>query len=157
MYVDNVGEALVGETDSNNERSVREALRPLDRMAKRLNLSIILNTHPKKGSGYGPITEAITGSQAFTNLSRSVLYVDRAPGSDQMALSVAKANYYIADRVNTLAFKLQSEVLGMEDEHEILGVPKVDWRGVIPYTAQQLATENARAEAERAKSAGKKD
>lgn len=154
LYVDNVSEALLGNTDSNNERSVRYALRPLDTLAKHLGISVLMTTHPRKNVGAGPVVEGITGSQAFTNLARSVLYVDRVPGSDQMGVGVAKSNYYPADRVNTLAFKVNSEKVGEQDGHDLLSIPWLDWRGVVPYTAQGMATENARLEAERAKEAG---
>lgn len=143
LYVDNVSEAMLGDTDSNNERSVRLALRPLDSLAKRLGAAVILTSHPKKGGDAGPVTEAMTGSQAFTNLARSTLYVTRIPKTPLNAIAVAKSNYYPAERANTLAYQIHSEKIGERDGHDILSTPRLEWKNVIPYTAQELAKLNA--------------
>lgn len=145
LYIDNVSEALVGDSvDSNNERSVRAALRPLDMMAKRNGWAIILTTHPKKGAERYDVNEGITGSQAFTNLARSVAFVARVPQSDMSALSVSKSNYYPWDRVNTLGYKVHSQVLGEDAEgHEILDIPWVEWMGRLPYNAKELSAMQA--------------
>lgn len=159
LYVDNVNEAMIGGTiDTNNERSVRNALRPLDSMAKRNDFAVIMTTHPKKGAYRFDVTEGITGSQAFTNLARSILFVARVPHSDVVGVAVAKSNYYPAERVNTLQYRMISEPMGFDPEgHEILGVPSLDWRGRLPYTAQELSNLQAEEAAEIARKAGSED
>lgn len=156
LYIDNVSEALVGDSvDSNNERSVRAALRPLDMMAKRNGWAVILTTHPKKGAEKYDVNEGITGSQAFTNLARSVMFVARVPHSDMFALSVSKSNYYPWDRANTLGYKVHSEVLGTDAEgHEILSIPWVEWMGRLPYNAKELSAMQAEEAGELLKKAG---
>jgi RecA-family ATPase len=150
LLCDNLGEVTVGAKDTNNESSVRHALRPLDQMAKHLGIAVLLISHPKKGGAtWGPIAEAVTGSQAFVNLVRSVLYVDKVPHSDQMGLAAVKNSYYPIEKIATLAYQIKSDVIATHDGMDILGLPHVDWRGQVPYTAQQMATENARIEQER--------
>jgi RecA-family ATPase len=150
LFCDNLGEVTVGAKDTNNEASVRHALRPLDQLAKHLGIAVLLISHPKKGGAlWGPISEAITGSQAFVNLVRSVLYVDKVPHSDQMGLAAVKNSYYPIEKIATLAYQIKSDVVATHDGMDILGIPWCDWRGQVPYTAQQMATENARIEQER--------
>jgi len=152
LYVDNVTEAMLGNTDSNNERSVRMALRPLDALAKRRNAAVVMTSHPKKGGEGGDIKEAMTGSQAFTNLARSTLYVARVPNTQVNGLAVAKSNYYPADLVNTISYRLVSEAIGERDGHAVLDIPSVEWGHVIPYTAQELALANWKAREEKKES-----
>lgn len=152
LYLDNLTEAYVSTTESNNEASVRSALRPLADLAKRLDLAVVLNTHPKKGASAGDIREAITGSQAVFNFARSVLYVAPVPNTGSVAVSCAKSSYYPAHLVNTLAFRIMSESEGELDGHPVLGIPTVEWQpGVVPYTAQGLADANAAALEQRKK------
>lgn len=151
LYVDNVSEAMLGNTDSNNERSVRMALRPLDQLAKNLGAAVMMVTHPKKGAERYDVKEGISGSQAFTNLARSVLYVAPMPHSDLVGLAVAKSNYYPAHRINTLSYQVKSNVIAVRDGHEVLDIPWIEWRGTIPYTAQELSNLNAQYKAEIAK------
>lgn len=153
LYIDNVSEAMLATTDSNNERSVRAALRPLDSLSKRMNAAVIMLTHPKKGAGRYQVIEGITGSQAFVNLARAVLYVAPVPGSDTVGLCVAKSNYYVAWRTNSLHFKVMSEVVGTKDGHEILSVPWVEWMGLLPMTAQELSSAGAKEAAKLAEAA----
>jgi hypothetical protein len=66
-------------------------------------------------------------------------------------LAVVKNSYYPPERIATLAYQIKSEVLATHDGMDILGIPHVDWRGQVPFSAQQMATENARIEQERGK------
>lgn len=144
LYLDNLSEAYIASTDANNEASVRRSLRPLSDMAKRLDISVVIVCHPKKGASAGDIREAISGSQGVFNLARSVLYVAPVPNSNMVGIACAKSSYYPAHLVNTLAFRILSESDGEIDGQPVVGIPSVEWvPGRVPYTAQGLADANA--------------
>jgi putative DNA primase/helicase len=143
LFVDNVSEAFVAQTDTNNEYSVRASLRQLASFAERTGHAIVMISHPKKGAAFGDVKEAITGSQAFTNLPRTTLFVAPVKGeggedSGLVALAVAKSNLYAIQYVNTLSFELTSHELEWHDGHPVLSPPKVNWRGVVQRDAQRL-------------------
>lgn len=143
LYVDNVSEALLSETDSNSEYSVRAAMRRVVDFAERNNFVVVMVSHPKKGAAFVSVKEAITGSQAFTNLPRTTLFVAPVKDGDgndtgDCAIAVAKSNLYATEYANTLSYKLQSHEIGWRDGHPILSEPRVIWQGVLPKSAQDL-------------------
>lgn len=143
LFVDNVSEVCIESTDSNNEFSVRAAMRKMTDFAERTGWAVILISHPKKGAAYGSVKEAITGSQAFTNLPRTTIFV--APIRDlagdptgTCGVAVSKSNLYALDHINTLEYELVSHESGWRDGHPVLSPPRVAWKGVCPLSAQQM-------------------
>ncbi len=143
LFVDNVSEAFVSDTDSNNEFSVRTAMRKVTDFAEATGFSVIMISHPKKGAAYGSVKEAISGSQAFTNLPRTVVFVApikdaEGEDTDQCAVAVAKSNLYEVNRINTLTYTMVSNETEWRDGHPILSPPRIVWTGISPLSAQQL-------------------
>src|SRR5262249_26257978 len=81
VIIDPVVEFLPGATDSHNDMSVRQALRPLRNLAKDLEVAVIGLVHLNKGDTLD-VAARITGSGAFRNVARSVLVVAEYPAED---------------------------------------------------------------------------
>jgi hypothetical protein len=74
VVLDPVVEYLPGATDSHNDMSVRQALRPLRNLADELEIAVIGLVHLNKGDTLD-VASRIAGSAAFRNIARSVLVV----------------------------------------------------------------------------------
>lgn len=132
LVLDNVENSMGLAVDANNSKSLRAVLSPLSF----IGLPVIAIHHPKKGGFmFGP-REAMTGSQAYTNVARSVLEVmmvgQEPDGSQLVALAAVKSNYAPIGRTRTLYFKLESRLVEGAGEQ-----PVVEWVGGDHTTAEQ--------------------
>lgn len=115
IFIETLVEHL-GDRDSpknistNNEADVRAALSPFRAICKEANLFGWALIHPRKGSS-GDINEQISGSAAFYNIPRLVLYVFKDPedqsGVPKRLLASGKANN-LPRRPMTYRFGIES-------------------------------------------------
>lgn len=105
VIVDPVNSFLAGWVNAHNDHHVRQALGPLDRMAKELGITVLIVMHTnKKGD--------MMGSQGFRNICRAVLAfgdVPEDPSGEQRVLAHEKGNY--TERQRSLVFKIASKRL----------------------------------------------
>jgi putative DNA primase/helicase len=106
IILDPVMSFIGGDTDTNNDASVREALWPIKTLAKRYGVAVILNSHQRKDSG-DDLQAAAMGSTAFTGVPRATFAICRDPrDSDRKLLIPTGVN--LAKDPKTLAFSLRS-------------------------------------------------
>jgi hypothetical protein len=120
LIIDNVENGM-GNLDSNNSKSLRHALSPLSDFG----IPVIAIHHPKKGSVRGSATEAMSGSQAYTNVARSTMMVIKTGEENLVAFAPVKSNYVNINETRTLYFKIGTrEVDGIDSDQ-----PHVEWKG----------------------------
>lgn len=146
LVMDNIENAMGTSVETNNSKSLRAVLSPLSF----IGIPVLAIHHPKKGAMNVSPKEAMGGSQAYTNVARSVLeimQVGKEPdGVDLVALAAVKSNYAPVGRIRTLYFKLDSRIV--EDSGE---QPVVTWTGGDKTTAEMW---HSVIRAERTKEAG---
>lgn len=123
LVLDNIENGMGGFIDSNNSRSLRAALNPLSSFG----IPVVAIHHPKKGSVFVDPTEAMSGSQAYTNVARSTMIV--VPTSDdltqEIAFAAVKSNYAAVKDTRTLYFRVVSKnVEGLSEPQ-----PHILWVG----------------------------
>lgn len=122
LVLDNVENSMGNAIDSNNSRSLRGVLTPLND----LGIPVLAIHHPKKGAMFGSPREAMGGSMAYTNVARSVMEVidtgAEPDGSHLIALAAVKSNYAQVGLTRTLYFKLESRIVEGAGEQ-----PLVHW------------------------------
>ena len=100
--------------NTSNEFEVREKLAKLRLIIEKANVYCICTMHPRKNKS-GPAKDHVSGSAGFTNVARSMLFLNDDPDSEDMKrpvklLSSAKSNYNLTP--DTLRFNLK----GWSDE-----------------------------------------
>ena len=131
--------------DMHKVADVRRALDPLATLAQELEIAVVAIMHFNKGAGN--VSDKLSGSHAFRDLSRSVLLFATDDETGQRIVSVDKSNYS-AERGSSFAFNLTS-VLVDTDDGETTSVARVDYLGDtdlnvadIVNRAQDSGTEN---------------
>ena len=112
-----------------NEQSVRKALRPLQALAEKRELAVLVVRHLRKSGGRDPVHLG-TGSIAIVGMARSSLLVGSDPSSGeqhQHVLALNKSNLASAPSL------LYRTVLRGN------GTIAIEWRGETSITAQDLA------------------
>jgi hypothetical protein len=128
LVLDNVENGM-GQTETHTSASLRAALKPL----ADFGIPVIAIHHPKKGASGGSAREAMSGSQAYTNVARSTLMVI-PDGEGHVALAAVKSNYVSVQDTWTLYFKIGSrEVDGLNEP-----LPVIEWLGGDRTTADAL-------------------
>jgi hypothetical protein len=129
--------AYMGGSDTHKTGDVRAALAPLQELASRFHVAIVVISHFNKGSGNGKSINAVTGSTAFVAASRAALVVVRDPADAGRRLLIeAKNNLACA---SGLAFSIQETMLTNG-----IRAPRVEFEdGVVELTADQAIGEPA--------------
>jgi len=92
IYVDQLLDVLAVDTDDWRSKPVRDALRPLRRAARDLNITVLATLHPNKGAR-GSFRDLVSGSHAFNASSRSSLLLAQHPDDpDRRVLVRGKGN-----------------------------------------------------------------
>jgi hypothetical protein len=127
LILDNIENGM-GTIDTADSRSLRMALNPLSD----LGMPVIAIHHPKKGAVNVMAREAMTGSQAYTNVARSTMMVIPTDEEGLVAFALVKSNYVSVNDARTLYFKIGSrEVDGLNESQ-----PVVEWKGGDRTTAE---------------------
>jgi hypothetical protein len=95
--------------DTNNEMSVRRAFAPVSAACQAGNLYGFGIIHPRKGTD-GVVDDAISGSGAFRNVPRSILYVFQDPtdtSKDPVRLLGSNKANYLRHRPPTLRCRIE--------------------------------------------------
>jgi hypothetical protein len=110
-----------------DERRVRAALAPLARMAEDLQLVVVLVRHLAKGNRGNPLYDG-AGSIAVTAAARSVLRLAEDP-VDPCRRLLASAKNNLAKDVPMVAYTVQENLSGS----------RIEWLGLLPFSAKQIA------------------
>lgn len=87
LYIDALLDTLGVDTDDWRSKSIRDALRPLRRMARDLDVAVLASLHPNKGQR-GSFRDLLSGSHAFNASSRSSLFLTVHPDDDSRRVLV---------------------------------------------------------------------
>lgn len=127
--------AHVDVEDTNNDNSIRTALAPLQMMAQRNNLIVLLIAHINKDRSTDPF-KRVGGSKGLTGVARSNLMMGKLyDGHELRAIASFKSSW--ADPSNALTFRIHNEYVGEIDDYSIKALPF----GVSPVKASSLLAE----------------
>jgi hypothetical protein len=135
LILDPVVSAIAGDSHKNTE--TRRALQPLVRLAERQRIAVLGITHFSKGSGGRDPVERVTGSLAFTAVSRLVMVTAKPKdGGENRRLVRAKSN--IGPDGGGFEYALERVLLS---EGSDVSGQRVAWGEAIDGTAQELLSE----------------
>lgn len=101
--------AYLNGSDSHNTGDVRAALAPIQELAMRLGVAVLVVSHLNKNGGNGKSVNAVTGSGAFVAASRGSFLIDKDPDApDRRLLLEIKNNL---GRADGLAFHIEEATL----------------------------------------------
>jgi hypothetical protein len=123
VIIDPISSTLGG--DLHKLADVRRGLDPLAGLAQELEVAVIAIMHFNKGTGN--VSDKLSGSHAFRDLSRSVLLFATDDETGQRIVSVDKSNYS-AERGSSFAFNLRSVAVDTDDG-DIATVAQVEYLG----------------------------
>lgn len=90
MIVDPWGRYL--DDDDNSEKLIRRAIAPLEELARKKNVTILILGHTNKSTEYTQAIHRISGHNAFKNVARSVLMVGKVT-DEAVAVGHVKHNW----------------------------------------------------------------
>lgn len=128
--------------DSNKQIDVRDSLRWVTELAEEKSCAILGITHFTKGTAGTSPVERITGSVAFSALSRIALATLVAPNSDRKVFCIAKSNLGI-DR-GGFEFTVKQVAIS-----ENITASKIRWLKELDQTAHQITNDLNRREDQR--------
>lgn len=123
VMIDPISSTLSG--DLHKVADVRRALDPLAAVAQELEVAVIAIMHFAKGQGN--VSDKLSGSHAFRDVSRSVLLFATDDDSGQRVVSVDKSNYS-EERGSSFAFNLRSVDVDTDDG-DVTQVAQVEYLG----------------------------
>jgi len=123
--------AYLGNNDGHNTAEVRGILAPLQSLADRRKVCILMITHLNKSIGGGAV-ERFNGSTAFVAVSRSAWLIGQDPQDADTRVMVPVKNNLGDDKT---AFSYHIEGCSVEDNIE---TSKVVWDGVSELTADDV-------------------
>lgn len=128
--------AHVDVEDTNNDNSIRTALAPLQMMAQRNNLIVLLIAHINKDKSTDPF-KRVGGSKGLTGVSRSNLMMGHLrEGEELRALASFKSSWSAPQQART--FRVTQEYVPEIDGYSIRALPF----GTSNVKAHQLLAEN---------------
>ncbi|RMG39739.1 MAG: hypothetical protein D6725_04685 [Planctomycetota bacterium] len=107
LTIDPIGSYLGGYTDAHRENEVRDRLQPLNELARRYDVAVVLVMHRRKAGGRFADDLAM-GSRAFTAIARAVYHVCGDRGDHQRRLFVP-GKHNLAPTTPGLAFRIVGE------------------------------------------------
>tara|TARA_B100000029_G_scaffold370325_1_gene364165 strand:+ start:175 stop:1467 length:1293 start_codon:yes stop_codon:yes gene_type:complete len=141
MIIDTINAFMGGKIDSNNDKSVRSAIKLLKPLAEYYQCAIVLVTHLNKGKSTNP-QYRILGSIAYTGFCRSVWLIAKNEETEERIVSVIKNN-----NGSMPSFKYEIQVvndypvinfLGKTDERaEDIGIDEIS-RGEVQSCADDI-------------------
>jgi RecA-family ATPase len=132
VIIDPVSAFLNG-ADSHKDASVRELLTPLQQLAERKNIAVVMVAHVNKSRGV-KAAQKVMGSAGFNNAVRSSFYAAPTRDGETFALAHAKAN--LAPMQSTLEYRIMGCEVTSGDT--VVKTSKVDWLGETDTTADEL-------------------
>lgn len=90
-FISPVGTFIGGKTDAYRDNEVRDVLEPLVGLAERRGVTVVLVMHPNK-SELEHLLHKLSGSVAFTGISRSVIVLGREREGTRHGLVHEKSN-----------------------------------------------------------------
>jgi putative DNA primase/helicase len=104
VVVDPLMAYLGGDVDAHKDQDVRRVLRPLSKLAGKLDVVVLLVRHLNKLSG-GPALYRGGSSIGITGAARASLIVGRDPNQDRHVLAMNKLN--LGPKPRSLAYRLE--------------------------------------------------
>jgi hypothetical protein len=132
VMIDPLTSTLSG--DLHKLADVRSALNPLTALAQELDVAIVAIMHLRKGTGN--VSELVSGSHAFRDVSRSVLVFATDDETGERVVTLDKSNYS-ESRGSSFAFQLVSTTVATDDGEETR-VARVEYLGDTDRTAGEL-------------------
>jgi AAA domain-containing protein len=124
LIVDPIVAFLPQHIDSHKDQSVRRALAPLYRLARKNHCAVVATIHLNKTQGLKPL-QRLSGSGGFGNAARSVLLLDHDPddpeGEDGNRRVLAQIKTNIARKQPSLTYEIKPILLPATD-----GMPEVE-------------------------------
>ena len=112
--IDPIGSFIGGKVDAHRDNEVRAVLAPVNALAERYGIAMLVVAHHNKGNAQRA-DDLIMGSRAFTGLARTVLHLMRDPQDDDRRLLLpGKMN--IARSPSGLAFRIEGDPARLEWE-----------------------------------------
>lgn len=108
-------------TKANDEMDVRALLNPLATLAQRHDLAVVVSAHFKKG-GESYAAWNVSGTPAWTQVPRSIVFFDRDPEADPDdtdARVIAHAKVNLGRLAPTIACRLETAVVTLDDGETI--------------------------------------
>lgn len=141
VILDPLQSFLSGGVDANNPQQVQRALTPIGLAAHRFGISVIGIHHINKGNE-GRASNKVSGSMAWRNTARSVLYLEKSPDESEdgfdRVITALKNNY--AAEAKPLRYKTESvRVEGLNKE-----VGKLVLGGVLDSSVEEIAAESSK-------------
>ncbi|MGD9934604.1 MAG: AAA family ATPase [Dehalococcoidia bacterium] len=127
LVIDPLSEFLPGETNTNNDMQVRQALRPLLRLCDQLGVAVLGVRHLRKQETRNSL-HAGGGSIAFTAAARSVLLCARAAGGPASEFVIAQSKLNLGPRAPSLRYRIVAAD----------GTSRVEWLEESSETADEL-------------------
>ena len=116
--------SYLGKVDSHKNAELRSVLEPLGKMAARLHVTVIANTHLSKASG-GSANSRVIGSVAFVNHARAAFIVTADPEDSGKRLFIpSKTN--LGKPRDGLAYRIADTALP-GPEGSVIWAPYVTW------------------------------
>lgn len=128
--------------DSNKQMDVRNSLRWVTELAEEKSCAVLGITHFTKGTAGSSPVERITGSVAFSALSRIALTILASPNSDRKVFCIAKSNLGM-DRGG---FEFTVEEVSITEN---ISAPKIKWIKEHDQSAYQISNDLNRREDQR--------
>lgn len=128
LVVDPIMAHLDQHVRTNNDQSVRLALKPLQALAARLDVAVVILRHLNKKSGDSAINRG-GGSIGFGGLARAVFACGRDP-LDRTLFVMAPVKVSVAKEPPSLAYRLTAP-----DDY---GAAHIEWAGESPHDAEAL-------------------
>jgi hypothetical protein len=155
LIVDPIVSFLPSHIDSHKDQSVRRALAPLYRLARRHRCTVVACIHLNKAQGMKPL-QRLNGSGGFGNAARSVLLLDHDPddpaGDDGNRRVLAHIKCNIAQRAPSLVYEVRPILLPATDGMPEVETSRLELVGESAHNGDALLTGNderdARNEAE---------
>lgn len=130
--------AHVDVEDTNNDNSIRTALAPLQQMAQRNNLIVLLIAHINKDKSTDPF-KRVGGSKGLTGVARSNLMMGKmAKDGEEGLRAIASFKSSWADPTSALQFRVTSEYVPEIEGYSIRALPF----GTTRVKAHHLLAEN---------------
>lgn len=100
-------QAYLGNINMNATLDVRNALKPLQKLAQKYNTAIVIIMHTNKNTNATKAIHRVMGSYDFIATCRSVLYIDVNPENrEEKLLMPIKANCMKENEKHTLSFRI---------------------------------------------------
>ena len=128
LVIDPIGAHTSDKVNGWNEGELRRALGPLQYLAQRTGLAVLVVAHLNKSVGTGALYR-VAGSIGLVGAARSVLFFARDPDDENARLLAHTGNLKPAP---VLRYRIEEVKLGIEDDGPPIEIPRLVLAGEAP-------------------------